>query len=80
MKSKTVMLKNIKQMFPMQEEELIEILTDLEEQGIITCVGRDKIRLSPDAEHIMKIASYDVAERNKIYIQRGCQYEGLSSW
>jgi len=68
MKSKTIKLKNIKQMFPMQEEELIEILTDLEEQGLITGVGRDKIRLSPDAEQVMKIASYDVAERNKIYI------------
>ena len=68
MKSKIIRLKNIKQKYPMREEELIDLLTDLEEQGLITGVGRDKIRLSPDAEQVMKNASYDVAERNKIYI------------
>jgi len=64
-KSKIVELKNIIKDYPMRKEELIEILTDLEEQGLITGVGRDKIKLCPMAEQLMKQAVYEQAERNK---------------
>jgi len=64
-KSKTIKLKNIMKDYPMRKEELIEILTDLEEQGLITGVGRDKIKLCPMAEQLMKQAVYEQAERNK---------------
>ena len=64
-KSKIVELKNIIKDYPMRKEELIEILTDLEEQGLITGVGRDKIKLCPIAEQLMKQAVYEQAERNK---------------
>ena len=64
-KSKIVELKNIMKDYPMRKEELIEILTDLEEQGLITGVGLDKIKLCPMAEQLMKQAVYEQAERNK---------------
>ena len=64
-KSKIVELKNIIKDYPMRKEELIEILTDLEEQGLITGVGRDKIKLCPMAEQLMKHAVFEYAEKNK---------------
>ena len=65
MKSKTVELKNIKKDYPMQEEELIDLLTDLEDKGLITCVGRNRVRLSPDAIQLLDDLRYDWDERNK---------------
>ena len=64
-KTKIIRLKNIMKDYPMRKEELIEILTDLEEQGLITGVGRNKIKMSPDAARLLDNLRYNWNERNK---------------
>ena len=61
---KIIKLKNIIKDFPMRKEELVEILMDLEEKGLITGVGKDKIKMSPNAIQLLDNLRYNWNERN----------------